>query len=61
MKPQHNSEAVLTVTRRGLGVIVGFFMTLFAASAFVVAGSFLSVSDAPLSPVDQSAAVAALR
>jgi hypothetical protein len=60
MKVVNSDQAVLMVTRRGLGVIVGFFMTLFATSAFVVVGSFLSVSEAPLNSIEPPVVAAAM-
>jgi hypothetical protein len=40
-----------------LAVVVGFFAALFAVAAVVVVGSFLSVSDAPLTAAEVSALI----
>lgn len=45
------------LTERGLAVLVGFFLALFATAAVVLVGGFLSVSNAP-APVAPVAVVA---
>jgi hypothetical protein len=54
------NNAVLTVTERGLAVIVGFFATLFAVSVIVVVTGFLSVSNEPVGGPGDSGVVAAV-
>lgn len=49
----------LALTRRGLAVIMGLFVGVVAAAAFVLVAAFLSVSDAPLSAAAVAPAVAA--